>query len=625
MDLETLKEEIRARADIVDVIGRTVKLQKAGPSHKGLCPFHNEKTPSFHVDSRKQSYYCFGCQSGGDVFNFVMEHEHVDFMGALERLAQLTGVPFEFDRGAGGEKGPQKDRLYAIHENITAWYEELLQNSPQGNIARDYVKKRGLSDTVLQNFRVGFAPDSFSALLERLRDAKFTDEEIEASGLVGIRENPGQRDPFYDRFRNRLMFPIRDELARVIGFSGRVLDPAQSKAKYVNSPETILFKKSRVLYGIDRARTAISSGRKALLCEGQLDVIRCHESGLDHAVAAQGTAITEEHARILKRYADEVILLLDADAAGVKAALRSAESLLQSGLVLRVASVPEGEDPDSLVLAKGPEALKKVVHDAIPFIEFQIRVLFERESEINETSRMRVLRAVVETIGMAPEAVHREELIQQAATSLNVRPEALRGDVRPTPPPSPQPGRTFPQSAAQPPRPSPPRKSVAPARPADRMPLKEEMLFEVLIHHPELIASCQPHLHPDHLSHEDARELLRGIYAAASPTREALQDALREHPLREKAEAISRRNHARVLSEAMPPQQALEQLVLTLREDVLKRRQQELQHQLQDANAELRGQMETDIWQLTMVARKLRECRMAGDWSSATTILELYP
>lgn len=614
MDLETLKEEIRSRADIVDIIGRVVKLQKAGPSHKGLCPFHHEKTPSFHVDPRKQSYYCFGCHAGGDVFNFIMDYEHVDFMGAMERLAQQTGVPFEFDRSAEAKKGPKKDRLFAIHEQVATWYEHILRETETGAPGREYLEKRQLRENSARDFRVGFAPDSFETLVNRLREAKFSDEEIEASGLVGIREEaPEGRERFYDRFRGRLMFPIRDELARVIGFSGRVLSAEQSKAKYVNSPETSLFKKSRVLYGIDLARPHISASRRAVLCEGQLDVIRCHEAGLNMAVAAQGTAVTEEHARILKRYADEVVLLLDSDVAGLKAALRSAESLLQAGLVVRVASLPEGEDPDSMVVHHGAEALKAVVEAAEPFVVFQIRSLLAAEEEINETSRMRVIRAVVETIAHAPEAVMREEMISKAAETLGVRPEALRQDVRPARPAAP--------------RPAPPPRPLAP-KPADPrpnlMPPGESMLLELLYLHPNLIESTRGLLTPNHLAHEESRGILEGMQAVESPTPEALQDHFREHPLGPRVRELGLRGRRPSSGDSPDAEQGVRELVLKLREDALKRRQSKLQEEHLHAKGERRADLETEIWQLTLVARKLRECRLAGQWDEAQPILDIY-
>ncbi len=618
MNLDTLKEEIRARADIVDVIGRVVPLKRAGSAIKGLCPFHQEKTPSFNVDPKKQSYYCFGCHAGGDVYNFVMEYEKVDFMTAMERLAQQTGVPFEYDRDGSGYTGPKKDRLYAIHEQVCTWFEETLHRAPEGDSGRRYVEKRRLGDGVVKEFRVGYSIDSFDALLKRTREAGFSDEEIEASGLFGIREDPSPgRDRFYDRFRGRLMFPIRDEMGRVIGFSGRVLTPEQAKAKYVNSPETVLFKKSRVLYGIDLARKAISNQRQALLCEGQLDVIRCHEAGLTHAVAAQGTAVTEEHALIFKRYADEVILLLDSDTAGVKAALKSAEILLASGLTVRVASLPEGEDPDSMVIHKGPEALKDIVRAAESFVLFQIKTLMAKEPEINETSRMRVIRAVVETIGLAPEAAHREELLQQAAKCLGVREEALRQDVRPA---APRPGGTR-QAPAAPP--SPPKQGRTAVR-IDRLPPHEDLFLELLCFHPELETTARPFLLPRHLQHAESRGILETLYGLDELSTPRIQDAFREHPSRSRIAEILVRKRQLSGEKALAPERALQDIIMLLREQALKRQQEALQVQLAQVKGDKAADLETEIWQLTLVARKLRECRMSGDWISATKLLAFY-
>ncbi len=620
MNLETLKEEIRARADIVDIIGRVVPLKRSGSAIKGLCPFHQEKTPSFNVDPKKQSYYCFGCHAGGDVFNFVMEYEKVDFMTAMERLAQQTGVPFEYDRGGGAHTGPKKDRLYAIHEQVCTWFEETLHRVPEGGTARQYVEKRQLGDDVVKTFRVGYAPDSFDALLNRTRDAGFTEEEIEASGLFGLREDaaPG-RDRFYDRFRGRLMFPIRDEMGRVIGFSGRVLHAEQSKAKYVNSPETVLFKKSRVLYGIDLARKDISTRRQALLCEGQLDVIRCHEAGLTHAVAAQGTAVTEEHALILKRYADEVVLLLDSDTAGVKAALKSAEILLANGLTVRVASLPEGEDPDSMVIHKGPEALKEIVRDAESFVLFQIKTLMEREPEINEASRMRVIRAVVETIGLAPEAAHREELLQQAAKTLGVRDEALRQDVRSAPPrPAPRPHGNTP-----PPRAPMPAASRAAPRP-DRLPPYEDLFLELLCFHPDLTETARLFLLPSHLQHAESKAILETLYGLGDLSTARIQDAFREHSSRNRIAEILMRKRQRSGEKALSPDRALQDIIMILREQALKRQQEALQVELTRVKGDGAADLETEIWQLTLVARKLRDCRMSADWVSATKLLAFY-
>ncbi len=614
MDLDALKEEIRARADIVDVVGRHVRLQKAGGTHKGLCPFHQEKSPSFNVDPRKQAYHCFGCGAGGDVFNFVMEFEHVDFMSAMERLANQVGVPFEFDGHGDGQKGPKKDRLFSLHEQAATYFQRQLNAPETGRIAREYLDRRQLKPQWMETFGVGFAPESFSALLEAMRDQGFTQEELEASGLFAERENAGGREKLYDRFRERLMFPIRDELGRVIGFSGRILDPAKSKAKYVNSPETILFKKSRVLYGIDRARKPMAEKRRAILCEGQLDVIRCHEAGVDTAVAAQGTAITAEHATILKRYADEVILLLDADEAGVKAALRSAESLLQVGLAIRVASLPPGEDPDSLMVKNGPKALHAVIESALTFMAFQVKALMAKETDANESSRLRVAREVMATIGHAPEAVHREELIRQAAEALGMRPEALRADVKPVKPVA---------RAVSGEGPARPRGPANPLSGAAKEPPAERYVLELLCHSPGLLPEATAYLQARHFRHGEYRaiyELLAGLTAL---TPEGILDAVREHPARNQVHALLKPRPAHW--DGARELEALRELILLLRTEELQRRKTELLGQMGGTPpGDARDEMENESWQLAMVVQKLQECRKKGDWTKAAMILEMY-
>ncbi len=612
MDLETLKEEIRARADVVDVIGRVVRLQKAGGTYKGLCPFHTEKTPSFNVDPKKQSYHCFGCGAGGDVFTFVMEHEHVDFMGAMERLATQVGVPFEFDgaRGAGG--GPKKDRLFSLHERATAFFQERLHD-PATPDALAYTRKRALSDATLADFRIGYAPNSFDTLLRSARDWGFTSEEIEASGLFGIREN-SSGEKFYDRFRDRLMFPIADEQGRIIGFSGRILQSGDSKAKYVNSPETLLFKKSRVLYAIHRARQSIASTRKVVLCEGQLDVIRCHEAGVLQAVAAQGTAITEEHARILKRYADEVTLMLDADTAGVKAALRSAEVLLSAGLTLRVASLPPGEDPDSLVTRQGPAALQEVLADAESFVAFQVRTLVRMEGEITETTRLRVARSVMQTIAHATEAVHRDELIHQAAAALGMSEQALRSDMQTALP------------ANLPFRPQPPGPAPAP-RPTlashDDLPIPERMVIEILLHHPRGLELCREFLRPSHFHNEETRAALEALYQTQTPTLDGVKDAIRGLPGAPRIYEILSRSTLRLSGEGGSPEEALRDLLLHIRRAEVIRRKQALEDQCRLLPPDRRMEQEPLIWQLTLHARRIEELRKSKDWQKASFLLRM--
>lgn len=621
MDLETLKEEVRARADVVDIIGRVVKLRKASGAWKGLCPFHQEKTPSFNVNPRRQTYHCFGCGVGGDVFKFVMEYEHLDFMGALEKLADQTGVPFELDGSRGS--GNLKRRLLDLHERAAAYYREALTSGPEGDAARNYLASRELAADTPENFRLGYAPDSFNTFLALARDWGFSDQEIEASGMVGVSDRPGDRDKYYDRFRERLMFPIRDEQGRVIGFSGRAIPPSEAKAKYLNSPETLLFKKSRVLYGIDKARRAMTEKRRAVLCEGQLDVIRCHESGIVEAVAAQGTAITGEHAGILKRYSDEVVLLLDADSAGVKAALRSAEALLGAGLTARVASLPEGEDPDDLVRKHGGAKLREIVEAADPFVVFQIRTLVAREGEITETSRLRVARAVMETISLVGEAVHREELIRQAAGALGMREEALRQDLKPAAAvraalaaPSGRTGGGFGGArTVRAPRPALP--------PPDAYPPSEKLLLELLLANPEGIATARELLRPRHLRHPDCVDMLEALYAVEAFTLEAVHDAARQHPAGEKLIALDHQSRLRIGGEMGTPGEALVELIVRLRREQLAREKKRVQEASRAAEAGRRTELEPDIWRISMHETQLKECGMLKDWNRARMLLGL--
>jgi len=625
MDLETLKEEVRARADIVDVVGRSVRLQKASGAWKGLCPFHDEKTPSFTVNQRRQTYHCFGCGAGGDVFKFVMEMEHLDFMEALEKLANQVGVPFELD-GRRGD-GNQKKRLLDLHEKTAAWFQELLHRDPRGQEAAAYLEGRKLAPATPESFRLGYAPDGFDLFLNQARSWGFSNEEIEKSGLVGVRETPRGGERLYDRFRHRLMFPIVDEQSRVIGFSGRAIPPREVKAKYLNSPETLLFKKSRVLYGIDKARKIMAEKRRAILCEGQLDVIRCHESGLTEAVAAQGTAITEEHAKILKRYADEVLLVLDADTAGIKAALRSAEVLMVAGLAVKVSSLPEGEDPDDLVRSQGPERLREVVEASAPFVQFQVRTLVQQEGEINEASRLRVARQVMETVNRVPEAIHREELIRQAAGALGMREEALRQDLRTANPPvasaprTSRPGQT--SRGSRPSAPPPPAPPTPPPASGDTPPPGEKALLELLCSAPELLNTAKSWVHPRHLLHEGTRALLDVLYHWNPNDTDSLADRAREHPRGNELFAILSSSRLTLNPDLGSPEDTLKELAVVLRRASLARNRQNLLTKQKAVPPDQQQELDAEIWRLRNLDNQLKTCFGLRDWEKASVLVQM--
>jgi DNA primase len=299
-------ERIRAASDIVDVIGGYLPLKRAGANFTALCPFHKEKSPSFNVNPHKQIFHCFGCHKGGDVFTFVKEYENIGFVDAVRRLADRAKIPLELDNDPAAQQTRHiKDQLLKIHEEITQRWQACLANEAAGQLARDYLAKRGVSAEAIKLFRLGAAPEAWDDTVNWAKSKGFDLAVMEQAGLIIKKEETGRH---YDRFRGRLMFPICDEQGRVIGFSGRILTGDEKTAKYVNSPETPIFTKSKVFFALDKSKRAILDAGFAIVCEGQLDSIACYMGGVQNIVAPQGTAFTDQHARIIKRYVDEVVL-----------------------------------------------------------------------------------------------------------------------------------------------------------------------------------------------------------------------------------------------------------------------------------------------------------------------------
>ncbi|HVB19873.1 MAG TPA: DNA primase, partial [Candidatus Paceibacterota bacterium] len=322
--------EIKDRLSIVEIVHPYVKLVRAGRSLRGLCPFHKEKTPSFHVSPERGTWHCFGCGLGGDGFSFIEKIEGVDFKGALKILAEKAGVTIEYSGGTNREDASKKERLHALMSRASEWYAGKYASSP----AEKYAKKRGLADETILTWRLGYAPDAWRALLEALTAEGFAVGELLAAGL--IKEADGKPGTYYDRFRNRLMFPIRDLAGRVVAFTGRAL-AEDDLAKYLNSPETDLYRKSEILFGMDAAKDAVRTRGFAMLVEGQMDVLHAHQAGFQNAVALSGTALTERHLGLIKRYGENLMLVLDADQAGFSATARSAALALRAGLRVKAA------------------------------------------------------------------------------------------------------------------------------------------------------------------------------------------------------------------------------------------------------------------------------------------------
>lgn len=416
---EEVIEEIRMKNDIVDVVSGYVKLQKKGSSYFGLCPFHNEKSPSFSVSPGKQIYYCFGCGAGGNVISFVMQYENYTFQEAVKFLAQKAGVQLpeaEYSEETR-KKENKRARLLQVNKEAATYFFHQLR-SENGRAGWQYLKKRELSDETIRKFGLGFANMTSNDLVKFLKSKGYEDEVIRDAGLATFDEKFG----FHDKFWNRVMFPIQDINHRVIGFGGRVM--GDGKPKYLNSPETPVFDKSRNLYGLNIARTARKN--QIILCEGYMDVITMHQAGFSQAVASLGTAFTEGQASLLKRYTDEVILSYDSDGAGVTAALRAISILKEAGMTGRVLNLEPYKDPDEFIKNCGQEAFQKRLDGAENTFFFEIRMLQKDYNMQDPESKTKFYREIARKLCGFSEEVERENYIQAVAQRYQISVENLR-------------------------------------------------------------------------------------------------------------------------------------------------------------------------------------------------------
>lgn len=420
-------EQIRAANDIVDIIGAHVPLKRNGANFVCLCPFHKEKSPSFNVNPSRQIFRCFGCGKGGDVFTFVKEYENLDFMDAVRRLAERARIPLEMDNDpAVRDQRSIKDQLLKLHEAITQRWQQCLAGEAAGQVARDYLERRGVHPDAVLEFRVGAAPEAWDDTVNWAKAKGFSPELCETAGLILRRDSGG----WYDRFRGRLIFPICDEQGRVIAFSGRVLQGDEKQAKYVNSPETPIFSKGRVLFALDKAKRPILDAGKAILAEGQLDTIACHSAGIRNVVAPQGTAFTADQARVLKRYVDEVVLCFDGDKAGRNAVIRALDPLLAAGLAIRVASIPPPDDPDSWIRAHGAESFQALLNRAQGIFDFYLQGLCSENDTASDRGRLVVLRSMGEAVHKTANAVLIDTYAQRTAQRLGVDVQSVRAEFR---------------------------------------------------------------------------------------------------------------------------------------------------------------------------------------------------
>ncbi len=508
-------EEIKERLDLTDYVRRYVNLQKAGRSFKGLCPFHSEKTPSFFVFPESQHWRCFGCQRHGDIFTFAMEYNGWDFRTALEELGRLAGVEVRRMTPQQVKATEEKERLLQVMAAAADYFHQLLRSAPQAEAARAYLAKRGFTAQTIEDFRLGYSLRSWDALRTHLLGKGFTVEEMVKAGLLVEKERGGT----YDRFRDRVMIPIRDRRGRVIAFGGRVLSP-DAQPKYMNSPQTPLFDKSRVLFGLDRATQAIREAGEVVVVEGYMDVMIPHQAGYRNVVAPMGTALTESHLRQLHRLAKRIVLALDPDAAGIHATMRSVETAKEAlpgqaefsfdpqGMLhqedrldveIVVALLPDGLDPDELIL-QDPARWEQLLAEAQPIVWFYFTQLLQQENPETPKGKARIVEAMLPILQSIANRVEREDYAQRIAARLRIDPMILLDQLRAR------------ERLTQVRR----RKAVEESKPL----LTEEpdaFILKVLLHHPHLLEQLDISLVEDDLEplrDEDFNGIYRFIWNA---------------------------------------------------------------------------------------------------------------
>jgi DNA primase len=509
-------EEVRRRSDIVDVIAEYLPLKGSGGNYKALCPFHAEKTPSFTVTRQKQIFHCFGCGVGGNVFHFIMKYEHMSFPEAVAYLAQRYGVtwPKSRWRAATAAGDAHKEQLYRLNEMAAEYYHTMLLSTAQGEKARAYLKKRGIDARAVELFKLGYAPAAWDGLLRYGAERGFPPPLLVEVGLVKARDD-GQG--FYDRFRDRLMFPIYNPMGRPVALGGRLLEQLPEAPKYLNSPETAVYKKGQLLYGLHVAKQAIRRTGQVLIVEGYLDLISVFQAGIENVVATLGTALTRSHVQLLKAYANEAVLVFDGDTAGRSAALRGKEYFLQEhvryflpgarlsslkgalegDLHAKVVVLPAGHDPDTFVQQKGAEALRQQVQQARPFMEF----LFDAEAEGHDLAsvqgKLAYIRKLLPLVATMTNQVERTEYLSELVKRTGIAPAALADELHrlkqtPTPAASDALAHYFP--------------SLGP----------ERLLVQLLLTHRSWLPYARPRLPADGLQDPQLRAILQTLYDLAS-------------------------------------------------------------------------------------------------------------
>lgn len=495
-EAEAVRERVRDATDIVDLVSEHVQLVKKGRNFSGLCPFHDEKTPSFSVNPDGQFYHCFGCGVGGDVFKFVQEIDRVTFVEALKFLAERAGIALPEHSGPSREKAAAEDELYRANDLAQKYFHHLLLNDDVGAGARTYLQTRGLASETIERFGLGYAPPAWDALLKVAGRRGLSPQILERAGLALPRSKGGGH---YDRFRDRVTFPIANLSHRTIAFGARALQPDQ-EAKYLNTSETPIYHKGRVLYGLSIARDAIRRQDAVLVVEGYMDLISLAQAGIQHVVATAGTALTEDHCRLLARFARQLVLLFDGDAAGSSAAMRALEVLLGTSLDVRVVSLPSEHDPDTFIQAHGPERLLNQAENAQSVLDFYLGRLAQQHDLSSMEGKGRAVetfKPLIAKLNKPQDAVRRDLLLREVAQRLAIDEQALRDGVR-----------------ASMRRPQRPRKAAAdpPPTTAPDPPRHELEFIGLLINFPQIISETVREFAVDSLSDARTQALCRALF-----------------------------------------------------------------------------------------------------------------
>ena len=421
---ESKIEEIRTAANIVDIVSEVVNLRKRGRNYLGLCPFHGEKTPSFTVSEEKQIFHCFGCHSGGNVFKFLMEYEKISFIEAVQGLAKKTGIEIEYDEQEGKEKQSEQEILYDVNSIASRYFSDILLNKPEGETGMKYFQGRKIKPQTIRTFNLGYAPPRRDAFIEFAKNRVDIDRALQL-GLIG--KNADGR--LYDKYSGRIIFPIFSPNGRVVGFGGRILEKNDNAAKYLNSPESVIYYKGKTLYGLSHSKDEIRRLNKVIMVEGYMDLISLFQAGVKNVVAVSGTALTEDQVILLSRYTKNIVLLFDADNAGIKASMRSIEILLKKDFEIKIVALPKGEDPDSYVNTFGKDKFDDLIKKAVSFHEYQT-ALYEAEGYFTDSARSaEAIRNLVKSLSLINDDLKRNFYIKNISRKFNLRESILEAEL----------------------------------------------------------------------------------------------------------------------------------------------------------------------------------------------------